>query len=69
MSTAVKNIAERAIRGAGIAYVASWSALGLGYDGLFTLNNAKQAVVGAVISLALSLGFLKAGDKTSGGLF
>ena len=40
----------------------------LDYDGLFTVENAKGAVVAAVLSLALSAGFLKAGDPQSGGI-
>lgn len=69
MSTLVKNILERAARGAGIAYVAVWQTNGLDYDHMFTTDNLKAAVVGAALSFALSLGFLKAGDDKSGGVY
>lgn len=65
----VQNIAERAARAAGIAYCAVWQSSGLGYDTMFSVENAKAAAVGAVLSLALSAGFLRAGDKDSGGIY
>lgn len=64
-----KNAGERCLRGAGIAYVATWQTMGLDFDHLFTVDNVKSGVVGAALSLALSLGFKKAGDKDSGGVY
>lgn len=68
MNKLVVNILERAVRAAGIGYCVVWQQAGLDYDHLFTAENAKGAVVAAVLSFALSAGFLKAGDPQSGGI-
>ena len=68
MSKLVLNIVERCVRAAGIGYCVVWQQSGLDYEHLFTVENAKGAVVAAVLSLALSAGFLKAGDPQSGGI-
>lgn len=65
----MKNVAERAARAAGIAYCVSWQAGGLDFDHLVTIDNGKAAVVGAALSLALSLGFKSKGDPESGGFY
>lgn len=68
MSKLVKNVAERAVRAAGIGYCVVWQQAGLDYDHMFTVENLKGAAVAGALSLALSFGFLKAGDPDSGGI-
>lgn len=68
MSKVVANIVERVARAAGIGYCVVWQQSGLDFDHLFTVENVKGAVVAGVLSLALSFGFLKAGDPNSGGI-
>lgn len=69
MSNYTKNVLERMIRGGGIAYFVAWQQAGTDYDHLFTWSNLQGAIVGAALSLALSLGFMHAGNQESGGIY
>ncbi len=64
----IANIAERCLRAAGIGYCVAWQQAGLDFDTLARVENLEAATVAAALSLALSMGFLKAGDPQSGGI-
>lgn len=56
---------DRIIRSALQGYAAVWLASGTTYDGLFSLDPIKGAVVAAVLSVLFSLGATQTKDPTN----